>query len=60
LVKVVPAFPVQDDPEQEALLEQLIAQSNEAVKADRSQPLGQWQRRLKRWNAKQKEPARDA
>lgn len=60
LVKVVPAFPTQDDPEQEALLEQLIAMSNEAVKADRSQPLGQWTRRLKRWNAKQKEPARDA
>jgi molecular chaperone DnaJ len=59
LVKVVPAFPAQDDPEQEALLEQLIAKSNDAVKADRSQPLGQWQRKLKRWNSKQKEPARD-
>jgi molecular chaperone DnaJ len=60
LVKVVPVFPAQDDPGQEALLEALIAKSNEAVKADRSQPLGQWQRRLKRWNARQKEPARDA
>ena len=60
LVKVVPAFPAQDDPVQEALLDQLIAKSNAAVQADRSQPLGQWQRRLKRWNARQKEPARDA
>jgi molecular chaperone DnaJ len=60
LVKIVPAFPEQDDPEQEALLEQLIAKSNEAVKANRSQPMGQWQRRLKRWSAKQKETARDA
>ena len=60
LVKIVPVFPAQDDPGQEALLEALIAKSNEAVKADRSQPLGQWQRRLKRWNARQKEPARDA
>ena len=60
LVKVVPAFPAQEDPEQEELLERLIAKSNEALKADRSQPLGQWQRRLKRWNVKQKEPARNA
>lgn len=59
LVKVVPAFPAQDDPEQEALLEQLIAKSDDAVNADRSQPLGQWQRNLKRWNSRQKEPARD-
>ena len=57
LVKVVPAFPAQEDPEQEVLLEQLIAKSNDAIKADRSQPLGQWQRKLKRWNSKQKEPA---
>lgn len=60
LVKVAPAFPAQDDPVQEALLEELIAKSNDAVKGDRSQPLGQWQRRLKRWNAKQKDPAQDA
>jgi molecular chaperone DnaJ len=60
LVKVVPAFPAQDDPVQEALLDQLIEKSNAAIQADRSQPLGQWQRRLKRWNARQKEPARDA
>lgn len=59
IVKVVPVFPAGDDPEQEALLEQLIASSTRAVEADRSQPLGQWQRRLKRWNAKRKEPARD-
>jgi len=59
LVKVVPVFPAQDDPEQEALLEQLIAKSNDAVKADRSQPLGQWQRKMKRWNSRQKEPTRD-
>ena len=60
LVKVVPAFPAQDHPEQEALLEQLIEKSNESIKADRSQPLAPWQRRLKRWNARQKEQGRDA
>ena len=60
LVTVVPVFPEQDDPAQAALLEQLIAKSDEAVKADGSQPLGQWQRRLKRWHTNQKEPACDA
>jgi molecular chaperone DnaJ len=59
-VKVFPAFPAQNDPTQEAILDQLIAKSNAALQADRSQPLGQWHRRLKRWNAKQKDPSRDA
>jgi molecular chaperone DnaJ len=52
LVKVVPVFPQHSDPEQEALLDTLIARSSDAANADRSQPLGQWQRRLKRWNSK--------
>jgi molecular chaperone DnaJ len=58
IVKVVPVFPAQDDPAQEALLDQLIASSTKATEADQSQPLGQWQRRLKRWNAKHNETAR--
>nr|WP_315464744.1 DnaJ C-terminal domain-containing protein [uncultured Rhodoferax sp.] len=57
LVKVLPVFPAHEDPEQEALLAQLIAKSNEALKADRSQPLGPWQRKLKRWTSKQKDSA---
>lgn len=59
-VKVVPVFPAQDDPEQDALLDQLIAKSTDTVQADRSQPLGQWQRRLKRWNSKQKESTQNS
>jgi molecular chaperone DnaJ len=59
LVKVLPVFPTQDDPEQETLLEQLIAVSTKAAVADRTQPVGAWQRRMKRWSASQKEPARD-
>ncbi len=59
IVKVVPVFPAEDDPEQEALLDQLIASSTRAIEADRSQPLGQWQRRLNRWTAKQKGPVRE-
>jgi molecular chaperone DnaJ len=55
-VKVIPVFASHDDPEQEALLEQLIAISTQAAQADQSQPLGQWQQRLKSWNSKQKEP----
>ncbi len=58
-VKVVPTFPTQEDAAQEALLDQLIASSTSTAEADRSQPLGQWQRRMKRWNARKKEPARD-
>jgi molecular chaperone DnaJ len=59
LVRVVPVFPAQDEPAQEALLDQLIAVSSRAAAADRSQPFGQWQRNLKRWNASHKKPARD-
>jgi molecular chaperone DnaJ len=59
LVKVLPVFPAQDDPAQEALLEQLIASSTRAAEADRTQPLGQWKRQMKRWNTSKKEPAKD-
>jgi molecular chaperone DnaJ len=59
MVRVVPVFPVQDDPAQEALLVQLIAASTRAATADRSQPMGQWQRRMKRWNSSSKETTRD-
>jgi molecular chaperone DnaJ len=59
LVKVVPVFPTQDDPAQAALLDQLIAASTRSAATDRSQPFGQWSRKMKRWNASQKEPARD-
>lgn len=58
-VKVVPVFPAQEDPEQEALLDQLIAKSTSTAEADHSQPLGQWRQRLKRWNSSKKEQARD-
>ncbi len=50
LVKVVPVFPPLGDPEQERLLDKLIARSNEAAEADDTQPLGQWQRTVKRWS----------
>jgi hypothetical protein len=58
-VKVVPVFPAQEDPGQEALLDQLIAMSTSMAEADHSQPLGQWQHRMKRWNSGKKEQARD-
>lgn len=51
LVKVLPVFPTQEDPEQEALLDQLIARSSTVASADASQPLGQWQRQMKRRKA---------
>jgi molecular chaperone DnaJ len=55
IVKVVPVFPAQDDPGQEALLDRLIERSTKAIQADPSRPLAQWQRKLKRWDAKPKE-----
>jgi molecular chaperone DnaJ len=58
-VKVVPVFPTQEDPVQEALLDQLIASSTSTAESDHSQPLGQWQQRMKRWNSSKKERARD-
>lgn len=58
-VKVVPVFPAQEDPEQEALLDQLIAKSNSTAEADHSQPLGQWHQRMKSWNSSKKEQAQD-
>jgi molecular chaperone DnaJ len=51
MVKVVPVFPAQQDEAQEALLEQLIASTSRTAEADRNQPLGQWKRKLKRWNS---------
>jgi molecular chaperone DnaJ len=59
LVRVVPVFPDNDDPAQEALLDELIASSTRAAAADRNQPMGQWQRRMKRWNSSTKETVRD-
>ena len=59
MVRVVPVFPDQEDPAQEALLDQLIAASTRTAAADRHQPMGQWQRRMKRWNSSSKETARD-
>lgn len=53
-VKVAPVFPTQEDPAQEALLDQLIASCESTVETDSSQPLGQWQHRMKRWNASKK------
>ena len=54
MVKVVPVFPAHEDTAQELLLDQLIASSTRAAESNPSQPLGQWQRRMKRWNSKQK------
>ena len=51
IVKVQPVFPPQDDPEQEALWAQLIEASNRQAAADPTQPLGDWQQRLKAWKA---------
>ncbi len=59
IIKVVPVFPAQDDAAQDALLAQLIEYSTRAAAADRTQPMGQWQRRMKRWNSSQKEATRD-
>lgn len=57
LVKVLPTFPPKEDPALEALLDQLIARSTVAAQANHSQPLGQWQRRMKRWNSSKRDPA---
>jgi molecular chaperone DnaJ len=59
LVTVAPVFPAHDDPAHAALLDQLIASSSSAAEVDRSQPFGQWQRRMKRWNSRKKESERD-
>lgn len=58
-VKVVPVFSTQDDPAQEALLDQLIASSSIAAEADHSKPLGQWQLQMKHWCSSNKEQAQD-
>jgi molecular chaperone DnaJ len=54
LVKVVPVFPAQEDPALDEMLDQLIARSTSTAAADRSQPLGDWQRRMKRWDSRKK------
>ena len=59
MVKVVPVFPAEGDAAQEALLDKLIASSTRTAAADRTQPLGKWQRSMKRWHSTTKEPARD-
>ena len=58
-VKVTPVFPASDDPAQEALIDQLIAQTDSAIEADAKLPSRQWQRNLKRWNAKKNEGTRE-
>lgn len=50
MVRVTPVFPPVDDPQQAALLDQLIACSTAAAQADDTHPLGQWTRRLKSWH----------
>ena len=52
LVKLVPVFPQHEDQAQDALLDQLIASSTRAAEADRSEPMGQWKQKLRRWHAK--------
>jgi molecular chaperone DnaJ len=49
MVKLVPVFPTELGPEEEALLGKLIAKSTRAAEADKTQPLGEWQRKLKGW-----------
>ena len=58
-VKVIPVFPAQEDPAQEALLDQLIASFMSTAEADDSQPLGQWQHQMKRWSSRKNDQARD-
>jgi molecular chaperone DnaJ len=53
LVKVLPVFP-EDDAASDALLDQLIARANRSA-----EPLGQWQRDLKRWHASAKKGKSD-
>jgi molecular chaperone DnaJ len=60
LVRVTPVFPSQDDPAQEALLDQLIAQASRAAAANGSSPLGQWTQRMGAWTAGQQAAAPDA
>ncbi len=59
LVKVLPTFPPKEDPALEALLDQLIARSTVGAQANHTQPLGQWQRRMKQWKSRKKDPAQD-
>jgi molecular chaperone DnaJ len=59
IVKVAPVFPKEGDAAQEALLDKLIASSTRTAAADRTQPLGKWQRSMKRWHNSTKEPTRD-
>jgi molecular chaperone DnaJ len=51
IIKVVPVFPSLDAPGLEEQLERWVEASTRAAAADKSLPLGEWQRRLKRWQA---------
>lgn len=59
LVRVTPVFPAQDDPAQEALLDQLIARANQSAEGGTG-PLGQWAQRMGAWTAGQQAAAADA
>jgi len=54
LVKVQPIFPDKEDAAHEALLNQLIDHLDTTGGADAKQPLGKWQRNMKRWKPKEK------
>lgn len=56
IVKVMPVFAPINDPAQEKLLDQFIASTNQAAESadgDEAQPLGDWKRTLKQWQAGQ-------
>ena len=59
LVRVTPVFPEQDDPAQEALLDQLIDHANQSAEGGAG-PLGQWAQRMGAWSAGQQGAAPDA
>jgi molecular chaperone DnaJ len=59
LVRVTPVFPAQDDPAQEALLDQLIARANQSAEGGTG-PLGQWAQRMGAWTDGQQAAASDA
>jgi molecular chaperone DnaJ len=54
LVRVQPVFPDGDDAAHNALLDKLIALADRTLAADPQQPLGAWQRRMKRHKPKGK------
>jgi molecular chaperone DnaJ len=54
LLKVLPVFPAQVDAATAALLDQLVASSSQGM-SEGTQPLGQWQQQLQRWQAGQQD-----